>query len=206
MWTASRIFTVDANIGAGKTTVMEYLHKHYRIPIDPEPVQKWIPYLEEMYKENKGAFDFQVRVWLDRCWVQQRPNMAPIIMERSPYFQSNVFVPVNVDNKRLTQHELQMIQEMYARSMAMWSPQGYVYLRSDPTKCHARIAHRGRDSESAIPLEYLESLHKYHEEAYRAGVSQGLPIIVIDVEGKTVETIAEEVYKALTALGWTTTC
>lgn len=201
MSSASRIFTIDANIGAGKTTVLEYLHTHYRIPIDPEPVQKWEPYLQEMYKNEKGTFEFQVRVWLDRCWVQQRPNMAPILMERSPYFQSNVFVPVSVDNNRFTPHEHEMIMEMYNRSMSMWSPQGYIYLRSDPVKCQQRITKRGRDSESTIPIDYLNSLHRYHEIAYMRGISAGMPIIVIDVEGKTVETIAFEVYKALCHLG-----
>jgi deoxyadenosine/deoxycytidine kinase len=196
-----RIFCVDANIGAGKTTVLNYLHTHYRLPIDPEPVQKWQPYLEEMYTHDKGAFEFQVRVWLDRCWIQQRPNMSDIVMERSPYFQANVFVPVNVDNKRLTEHEHQMITEMYDRSMSMWSPQGYIYLRSDPQKCLERIAKRARNSEEQIPLDYMQELHRYHELAYMKGISDGMPIIVIDVEGKTVETIAFELYRALTYLG-----
>lgn len=201
MYTAQRIFTIDANIGAGKTTVMEYLHKHYRIPIDPEPVQRWMPYLEDMYRNDKGAFDFQVRVWLDRCWVQQRPNMSPIVMERSPYFQRNVFVPVNVDNKRLSEKELNMINDMYSLSMSMWSPQGFIYLRSDPAKCKERINRRSRNSEDTISLEYLENLHKYHESAYMNGVSQGIPIIVVDVEGKTVPEVANEVLRALYCLG-----
>lgn len=198
---ASRIYCIDANIGAGKTTVLNYLHTYYYMPIDPEPVQKWEPYLEEMYKNDKGAFEFQVRVWLDRCWVQQRPNMAPILMERSPYFQSKVFVPVNVDSGRLTAHEHDMLNEMYQRSMNMWCPQGYIYLRSDPQKCAERIAKRGRESENTIPLEYLQELHKYHEAAYMEGIAAGMPIIVIDVEGKSPETVAFEVYRALSCMG-----
>lgn len=198
---ASRIFTIDANIGAGKTTVMEYLHRHYRVPIDPEPVQKWMPYLEEMYRNDKGAFEFQLRVWMDRCWVQQRPSMAPIVMERSPYFQKNVFIPVNFDNNRITARENDLLHEMYSLSMSMWSPQGSIYLRSDPAKCQQRIAKRSRNSEETIPIEYLESLHKYHEMAYMNGVANGMPIIVIDVENKNVEQVAKEVYNALSALG-----
>jgi deoxyadenosine/deoxycytidine kinase len=196
-----KIFTIDANIGAGKSTILDYLHKFYKVPVDPEPVQKWMPYLQDMYHQNKGAFEFQVRVWLDRCWVQQRPNMSSIIMERSPYFQSSVFVPVNLDNNRLTVKEYQMLQEMYQRSMNMWSPKGYIYLRSDPAKCLQRIMKRGRDSEEQIPLEYLESLHKYHENAYMSGVTNGLPIIVVDVENKSVCQIAHEVWQALQFLG-----
>lgn len=203
MPTATRIFTVDANIGAGKTTVLEYLHKHYNLPIDPEPVQKWMPYLQDLYTNDKGAFEFQLRVWMDRCWVQQRADMAPIVMERSPYFQRNVFIPVNVDNERLTARQYELLNDMYGLSMSMWSPQGMIYLRSDPAKCQQRIAKRSRDSEDTISLEYLESLHKYHEYAYMQGVSHGMPIIVIDVEGKTVQQIAHEVYQALGCLGMT---
>lgn len=201
MSTAPYIFTIDANIGAGKTTVLEYLHRHHRIPIDPEPVEKWMPYLQDMYRHDKGAFEFQLRVWLDRCWVQQRPRMSPIVMERSPYFQRNVFVPVNVDNNRLTAREHELINDMYALSMKMWSPQGLIYLRSNPEQCFTRIAHRSRNSEECIPLDYLRSLHDYHEQAYMNGVSRGMPIIVIDVEEKTVEQVATEVLKALQYLG-----
>jgi deoxyadenosine/deoxycytidine kinase len=201
MSTAPAIFTIDANIGAGKTTILNYLHTHYHIPIDPEPVEKWEPYLQELYKSDKGAFPFQVRVWLDRCWIQQRANMSPILMERSPYFQKNVFIPVNVDNSKFTNTEHTMLLEMYNRSMAMWSPKGYVYLRSDPEKCLQRIAKRGRSSENTIPVDYLRALHKYHEISYMNGIASGMQIIVIDVEGKTVETIAYEVYKALQHLG-----
>lgn len=201
MYAPTRIFTLDANIGAGKTTVLEYIHKHYRIPIDPEPVEKWMPYLKDLYTHDNGAFEFQLRVWLDRCWVQPSVSGAPILMERSPYFQRNVFVPVNVDNKRLSPRELELVNDMYDLCMRIWSPQGCIYLRSDPSRCKQRIKQRSRESEDNIPLEYLESLHKYHETAYMDGVSKGLPIIVIDVEHKTIPQIAEEVYNALRHLG-----
>lgn len=196
------IFTIDANIGAGKTTLLTYLHNHYRMPIDLEPVAKWQPYLEQLYRTKKGAFEFQVRVWLDRCWIQQRPNMAPIVMERSPYFQSNVFLPANLDAGTFTQQEYQMLQEMYAKSMMLWSPHAYIYLRSDPLKCHERIQKRARPSEEVISCEYLKKLHDYHERSYMLAASQGIPIICIHVENKTVKEIADEVMQALMVLGY----
>lgn len=198
------IFTLDANIGAGKSSVLTYLHNAYRIPIDLEPVAKWQPYLENMYHNKKGAFEFQVRVWLDRCWIQQRPNMAPIIMERSPYFQSSVFLPTNIDYGNITIQEYQMLQEMYHKSMTMWTPHAYIYLRSDPEKCHERVAKRARPSEEVISIDYLKKLHDYHERAYMIAASQGTPIICIHVEGKTVKEIGDEVLQALTVMGYPT--
>lgn len=196
------VFSVDGNIGCGKSSVLDFLHMHYGIPIDPEPVEKWNKYLTDMYKNGKGAFEFQVRVWLDRCWIQQRPNMAPIIMERSPYFQSNVFVPVNLQNGKLAVREYHMLQEMYARSGNLWAPRGYIYLRSDPQKCGERVLVRNRASEQGLTQAYLHTIHSLHEQAYFQAVVQGLPVICIDVEGKTVPQIAAEVYMALVTLGY----
>lgn len=196
------IFTIDANIGAGKSTVLEYLHRYHSVAIDLEPVEKWLPYLHDMYEKNQGAFEFQVRVWLDRCWVQQRPNMTPIVMERSPYFQANVFIPTNLDQGRLTIREYHKLQEMYQKTLNLWAPHAYIYLRSDPKACQERILQRGRLSETNIPVEYLQKLHDYHEKAYRLAVSQRIPVICIHVEGKTVPEIADEIIKSLLALGY----
>lgn len=196
------IFTIDGNIGAGKTTILEYLHTHYRVAIDPEPVEKWQPYLDQMYRHHRGAFEFQVRVWLDRCWINNRPNTAPILMERSPYFQSNVFVPAMLDGGKITQQEYMMLQEMYANSATLWAPSGAIYLRSNPTKCAERIRRRARPSEEGISVGYLYKLHTLHEHAYINAVSHGVPVVCIDVEGKTVSQVAGEVFVALNFLGY----
>lgn len=195
------IFTIDGNIGCGKSTVIDFLHMHYKIPVDPEPVAKWQPYLHDIYKNGKGAFEFQVRVWLDRCWIQQRPNMSSIVMERSPFFQSNVFIPANVATGKLNVREYHMLQEMYVQSSRTWAPHGYIYLRSDPSKCAERINLRDRPSEDGITLSYLYRLHALHEQAYFRAVTMGIPVICIDVEGKTIPQIASEAYVALTTLG-----
>lgn len=195
------IFTVDGNIGCGKSSVLHHLHMYYRIPVDPEPVEKWEPFLNDIYQSGKGTFEFQVRVWLDRCWVQTRPNMASIVMERSPFFQSNVFIPANLDSGRLTTREFHMLQEMYMKSSSLWAPAGYIYLRSNPGKCMERIQGRGRASESAISLGYIEKLHMLHEQAYMNAVMLGIPVICIDVEGKTIAHIASELWTALSMVG-----
>ena len=191
------INTIDGNIGAGKTTVLEYLHTHYKLPIDLEPVNKWQPYLNDIYSNNKGTFEFQVRVWLDRCWIQPKANVMPMLMERSPYFQRNVFIPANVENGKLNEREFNTLHEMYEKSNDIWIPNGYIYLRSNPIKCAERIKIRNRKSEDHIPIEYIQKLHDLHEEAYLFAEKNGYPIICIDVENKTVAQIAEEIWNSL---------
>ena len=194
------IYTVDGNIGSGKSTVLTCLHEQFGFPIDPEPVQRWLPFLEDIYTHGRGAFNLQVRVWLDRCWLQEKPA-AHIVMERSPYMQANVFVPINAENGRLTESENQLLREMYDRSFRMWSPRGMIYLRSCPDNCLARIKTRGRPEEAGIGAEYLHRIHAFHETAYMHGIAMGLPIVCIEMEGKTPDAVAAEVATALTILG-----
>lgn len=194
------IYTTDGNIGAGKSTILEYLHTHYKLPIDLEPVKKWQPYLDDIYMTKKGIFEFQVRVWLDRCWIQPKSNTLPMLMERSPYFQRNVFIPANMENGKLNDREFITLHEMYEKSNNIWIPNGYIYLRSDPIKCSERIKIRNRQSEDHISLEYLIRLHELHEKAYEFAKANGFPIICINVDNKTVPEIAEEVWNSLTTL------
>jgi deoxyadenosine/deoxycytidine kinase len=194
------VYTIDGNIGCGKSTLLEYLHAHYIIPIDLEPVKKWQPFLEDMYYKSKGAYSFQVRVWLDRCWIQPKPDIS-LVMERSPYFQKNVFIPINKESCLLSDSEYEILNEMYDKSAQMWSPSGYIYLRSNPTRCVERIQIRNRPSEEAISVSYIQKLHDLHESSYFWAASNGIPIICIDVEYKTIPEIAKEVINAFKMMG-----
>ena len=87
------ILTIDGNIGCGKSTLLEYLHINYLLPIDLEPVNKWQPYLNDMYYHNKGACEFQVRVWLDRCWIQPKQDSIICFIKKvfDIYKKSNIY-------------------------------------------------------------------------------------------------------------------
>jgi len=50
------IFTIDGNIGSGKSTLLDYLHNTLHLSTDPEPVSKWQPFLEDIYKNKSRLF------------------------------------------------------------------------------------------------------------------------------------------------------
>ena len=110
------IITIDGNIGAGKTTILNYLHNNYNINIDLEPVDKWKPFLDNIYYNNKNYFNFQIRVWLDRSWIQEKNNNSVIIMERSPYFIRNTFNKYFYDKKLISNEENNIINEFYDKT------------------------------------------------------------------------------------------
>ena len=199
------IVTIDGLIGAGKSTIMKALHDRApdKYVLDLEEVETWMPYLNELYVDNKCAFEFQLRVWLDRCWPYDKllqplksevlGGIKTLLVERAPLFQAKVFIDINEENGRISTREAALLREVYQKSYNSWQPNKMIYLRADPQKCLARIKLRHRPSEDAIPIQYLRRMYEIHEE-----ISSTIPgIIVIDVEDKTPEEIADEIITKL---------
>lgn len=192
------IVTVDGNIGAGKTTVLQYLKKVMsNVDVDLEPVEKWQPWLDKIYKAGNSVFEFQIRVWLDRCWPNKNDQKASLLIERSPFFQRKVFIPANIANGKLDDDQTALLDEMYDKIFKLWQPNFYVYLRSDPAKCAERIIRRARQSEDSIPIHYLQQLHDLHEEALIDANNLGIKVVVVNIEGKTPEDIGKEIHNSI---------
>lgn len=188
------IITIDGNIGCGKSTILNYLHKNNKIAIDLEPVETWEIYLKKLYDTNKfNSYDFQIRVWSDRCWIQEKSDNILLMMERSPYFIKNVFVEHAKINNTITIEEYNTIQSLYKKTDELWESNGYIYLRSDPLLCYERCCKRGRESEKNITFEYIKEIHDLHEEKYLKAVESNLNIIVINIENKSITDIVDEI-------------
>jgi deoxyadenosine/deoxycytidine kinase len=189
--------TIDGNIGSGKSTVLRLLSCP-NVAVAPEPLEDWGAWLNRLYDPGyvTGALEFQLRVWLDRC--SKRPMPTPpdariLCVERSPAFQQHVFVHANRALGHITDSGAALLHELYDTA---WRPDIYVYLRTDPAACAARIAGRGRACESALSLDYLQRLHAAHE-----ATAAHLPgaVHTIDVEGKRPEEVADAVRRSVFA-------
>ena len=160
------IITIDGNIGAGKTSILNYLHTNYNINVDLEPIDKWKPYLDNIYLEKKDYFKFLIRIWLDRSWIQEKNKSSLVIMERSPYFIRNTFNKLIFDTELININENNIINELYDKTDIIWKSNYFIYLRSSPEKCLDKIYKRGRENEMEISLEYLNNIHEYNEKAF----------------------------------------
>ncbi len=189
------IITIDGNIGSGKSTLLNYIHKDNKIAIDLEPVENWELHLKKLYENGvkSNSYNFQIKVWLDRCWVQEKSDNILMLMERSPYFIKNVFVESAKMENSITEEEYNTIHSLYKKTDNLWEPSGYIYLRSDPQKCYERCNKRGRESEKNITLEYITKIHELHEEKYLKAINDNMNIVVIDIENKSITEIANEI-------------
>ena len=191
------IYTIDGNIGCGKTSVLNYLHKYKNIQIDLEPIEKWKSFLDNIYLSKTGYFNFQIKVWLDRAWIQEKDNKSIIFMERSPFFIRNTFNKNDFINNNINEDEYNVINEMYNKTDNIWKSNLYIYLRSSPKKCLERIQYRGRNNEMDISLDYIINIHNLHEETYKIALDKKLDIIVIDVDNKSINEIADEIFSLI---------
>ena len=191
------IYTIDGNIGCGKTSVLNYLHKYKNIQVDLEPIDKWKPFLDNIYLSKTGYFNFQIKVWLDRAWIQEKDNKSIILMERSPFFIRNTFNKNDYNNNNINEDEYNVLNEMYNKTDNIWKSNLYIYLRSLPIKCLERINYRGRNNEMNITLDYLTNIHDLHEETYIKALENNLNIIIIDINNKTIYEIADEIFNLI---------
>jgi len=189
------IITIDGNIGAGKSTILNYLHSNHNIYVDLEPIDKWKSFLDNIYTNKKNYFNFQVRVWLDRSWIQEKDMNTTIIMERSPYFIRNTFNKYMYNNNLINAQENNIINELYDKTDIIWKSNYFIYIRSNPQKCLERILKRGRDNEKEISIEYLNDIHNLHEETYEKAIENNIKVLCIDIENKSLEEIADLIIK-----------
>jgi deoxyadenosine/deoxycytidine kinase len=191
------IITIDGNIGSGKTSVLNYLHKTYKIPIDLEPVDSWNSYLSKQYDDKLDVFKFQVRIWLDRCWVQEKSEKTTVLMERSPYFIKNTFIKSAFDTEMISQHEYNILLDLHKKTDNIWTSNTYIYLKSNPDNCYKRIKKRNRPSEKNITEEYIQMLHEYHEKTCHNALENNMNIIIFEVDDKSVPDIANNILQVI---------
>lgn len=194
--TMVRIYTVDGNIGAGKSTVLQVLQRRgYTVLL--EPIDVWAKYLAAAYSNDpKGVLRLQLAVWRDRCMKPPRPlehdtdkNPSPgvVFMERSAMFQLRTFVLANYERGRLDNLDMDLLTSLY--ESIEWTPEVMFYLRVLPGICARRVKQRGRAYEHDIH-EYIEQLHEKHE-VVAASVSVSCPVVTLDGDRPPAE-IADE--------------
>jgi deoxyadenosine/deoxycytidine kinase len=168
------MFFIEGNIGAGKSTFLRDLGDRYNVIM--EPVDTWTSMknadgtnlLENFYSDQKRyAYTFQsiaFRTRLQSLMTQQKPGVN--LAERSIYSDRNIFAKTCHEDGHMNQIEFDDYTNWFTWLETFFDvrPTGFIYLRSSPAVSHSRIAKRARDGESTIPIEYLEKLHKKHDD------------------------------------------
>jgi deoxycitidine kinase/deoxyguanosine kinase len=177
----TKIISIEGNIGSGKSTLLANLQNHFannkRILFLKEPVEDWekikdknnVTMLEKFYKDQeKYSFSFQMMAYISRLVklkeaIKKNPG-AIIITERSLYTDKLVFAKMLFDNGKIELVNYQIYLQWFDHFASDFPIHKVIYVNTSPEMCSYRVNMRSRAGENKIPLDYLISCDKYHNE------------------------------------------
>jgi len=176
------IFSIEGNIGSGKSTLVNLLEQTITTLADKpivyvlEPVDVWTSIkdnngkdiLQKFYDDqHKYAFSFQMMAYISRLsllkrTIRENPT-AVIITERSIFTDKEVFVKMLYDEDKIEEVNYQIYMRWFDEFVNDIQIAGLIYVNTTPEKSKERVDIRSREGEN-IPLEYLQKCHDYHEK------------------------------------------
>ncbi|MEM9985665.1 MAG: deoxynucleoside kinase [Bacteroidota bacterium] len=161
-----RHIAVAGNIGAGKTSLVKLLAKHYEWKVLLESVED-NPYLADFYADMKQwAFPLQIYFLNSRFRQMQEAQTSPqtVIQDRTIYEDAHIFAENLKANGILAERDFNTYWDIYQSMKAMTQPPDLlIYLRASVATLTSQIARRGRDYEQSISIKYLETLNRQYE-------------------------------------------
>lgn len=167
---------VDGNIGSLKSALLHRLHSHFHIHTNP--VQLYtnlydINILTPVW-ENKldGILNFQYTQLLELVFQHRNCNSQKnpiVISEQSIDSLCHIYWPFLHENNNLSLESITTLQhwaEIFLDARMIPENEITIYVRSDPSECHWRLAHQGCRKHEDLTLEQLTQLHKNLERYY----------------------------------------
>lgn len=177
-----KIYSIEGNIGSGKSTIVKYLNKnsrwlsHRKLIYLQEPIDTWESFndgneniIEKFYENQKEwAFSFQMMAYISRIsqlkkLIEKYPhNSYIIITERCVETDKNVFAKMLYDDNKIHPINYKIYLKWFDEFVRDIPIEGYIYLKTKPEICHERIIKRDRKGET-ISLDYLKKCCEYHD-------------------------------------------
>lgn len=176
---------IAGNIGAGKTSLVRELARHYKWNAYYESVDG-NPYLSDFYEDmRRWSFNLQI-YFLSTRFRHHRDmiaNSGGLIQDRTIYEDVEIFAKnlhrMGLMSERDFQNYRALFDEMSAFLMP---PDLLIYLRAQVPTLVRQIQKRGREYESTIRIDYLERLNELYESWIDAYPYQKLIIDTDDLD------------------------
>ena len=185
-----KIFALEGNIGAGKTTILKLLSKNFQdIEFVEEPVNQWQNLggenlLEAFYKDPvRWGFSFEFYSMLTKIQslLKAANSEKPIIIIERSIISNKLFMDLSKELGKLDTMEYKMLINTYEFYLQNVYPQlnGIIYLDTPVEECIKRIIKRNRGEECTIEKSYLESIKNKLDNLF-----ENSAILVSKIDGK----------------------
>ena len=161
-----RYIAVAGNIGAGKSTLVEFLTQRYDIKPFFEPNEE-NPYLEDFYGDmEKWSFASQIYFLTAKFQLHLELDATKfnVIQDRTIWEDAEIFAENLYRTGKMDERDYGTYRKLYdSVKTQIQPPDLMIYLRCPVRAVRKRIRSRGREMEQGIPLPYLRRLHKLYE-------------------------------------------
>ena len=162
-----RSIAIAGNMGAGKSTLVDFLARPYGVVPFYEPNDE-NPYLADFYKDMKGwAFQSQLYFLANKFRLHQELDRQPgvVALDRTIFEDAEVFATALHQMRKISKRDWQTYQSFYNAILdAIRPPDLMIYLRCSMRTLRQRIRLRGRAMERDVPHAYLKRLDRLYDE------------------------------------------
>ena len=184
-----KIYALEGNIGAGKTTILKIIGKNFKdVEFVEEPVNQWqnlggMNLLDSFYTDPKRwgfSFEFFSMLTKIKALLNAANSDKPIIIIERSILSNKVFMDISEELGKLDKMEYRMLMNTYDFYIQHVYPQlsGIIYLDTPVDECIRRITKRNRGEECSIEKSYLELLKKKFDE-----MANSSTMLVIRIDG-----------------------
>jgi deoxyadenosine/deoxycytidine kinase len=162
-----KFIAIAGNIGAGKSSLLEFLTHSYDVSPFYEPNDE-NPYLQDFYRDMKRwAFQSQLFFLINKFPIHQEADRTPgvVIQDRTIFEDAEIFATALHQMRKIDKRDWETYWAFYQSILqAIQPPDLMIYLRCSMRSLRQRIRLRGRSMEQDIPLSYLKRLERLYEE------------------------------------------
>ena len=159
------------NIGAGKTSLVEFLCKRYKLKPFYEP-NDTNPYLKDFYADMKRwAFHSQIYFLTHKFRLHKELERYPgtVIQDRTIWEDAEIFAKNLYRSRNINKRDWQTYSELYQTILRdLSAPDVMIFLKCSVRVMRQRIRQRGRGMEQSIPVNYLRRLQKLYKEWFES--------------------------------------
>ena len=186
---SKKIYALEGNIGAGKSTIMKIISNQFHdVEFVEEPVNQWqnlngCNLLNAFYSDPKRwgfSFEFYSMLTKIQALLKAADSDKPIIIIERSILSNKVFMDLSNDLGKLDKMEYAMLINTYNFYLENVYPQiaGVIYLDTPVDECIRRITKRNRGEECTIEKSYLNSIKEKMDEMCNSST-----MIVIRIDG-----------------------
>ena len=183
------IFSIEGNIGSGKTTIIHHLQRLYgdQVILVEEPVKDWQNLEGEnlLNKKNEDlnrwGYSFEAYVLITKMneLTKVAHSDKKIILIERCMLTDKVFFDINVENGFSNPMEEAMFKNLYEFLSNNVYPKlsGIIYLDTPVDECIQRMILRGRKEEKSLTKEYLTQLDDNFKKVIK---ESGIPYLKLN--------------------------